>query len=220
MRVVTCVGSISSGKTTLLNILQANLHDGKCFSVSEQKKIAQISEEFDPKYESKPENVVAEKAVSTSSGVTKQRNKLIKRHNRNKVIPGDEKVAATPNKSQQSSKPNVISKKWSESSEIKGSEEKCEIDKTHVEQKSILRYSDLLGKTAPTVGVNHFEFLVDDLTLQVAGEYKLRRKRNKTVASSNFWHNVGCCCATRVLNSRGDVVELRELGGQIGRYFS
>ena len=49
MRLVTCIGSISSGKTCLLNILQEQAIDGKCYSTEEQEKIAAIQEEFNYK---------------------------------------------------------------------------------------------------------------------------------------------------------------------------
>ena len=70
-------------------------------------------------------------------------------------------------------------------------------------------YSTLLGKTAPTIGVNHFEFIVDDLTLQVAGKYWHRKK--KCDICSNLK-----CRSSNVNRDRVDAIELRELGGQIG----
>ena len=72
-------------------------------------------------------------------------------------------------------------------------------------------YSELLGKTAPTVGVNHFEFIVDDLTLQVAGKY-WKRKESRT---NKLCPSVKCCSAH--VNDKIDVIELRELGGEIGK---
>ena len=64
------------------------------------------------------------------------------------------------------------------------------------------------------MGVNHFEFIVDDLTLQVAGEY-WNRKKNKT---SFFCPKINC--QSPELNSdKSGVIELKELGGQIGEYY-
>ena len=182
MRLVTCIGSISSGKTCLLNILQENAGDGKCMSIKEQDEIFSFQNELNCK--PKQESVLQTKSEEPSN---KSKNK-IEKLGRNKIVPISEEVIDNG-----TAKNNLIN-----SSE------------TTIEKK----YSDLLGKTTPTVGVNHFEFTVDDLTLQVAGEY-WNRKKNK---NSFFCPKINC--QSPELN--GDitgVIELKELGGQIGEYY-
>ena len=183
MRLVTCIGSISSGKTCLLNILQQNTSDGKCMSIKEQDEIFSYQKELNctPKQES----VLQIKSEEPSN---KSKNKIDKL-GRNKIVPISE---------------GVIDNGTVKTILINASEP------TKIEK----RYSDLLGKTTPTVGVNHFEFTVDDLTLQVAGEY-WNRKKNK---NSFFCPKINC--QSPELNSdKAGVIELKELGGQIGEYY-
>lgn len=179
MRLVTCIGSISSGKTCLLNILQQNASDGKCMSIKEQDEIFSYQTELNCK--PKQESVLQIKSEEPSN---KSKNKIDKL-GRNKIVPISE---------------GVIDNGTVKTILINASEP------TKIEK----RYSDLLGKTTPTVGVNHFEFTVDDLTLQVAGEY-WNRKKNK---NSFFCPKINC--QSPELNSdKAGVIQLKELGGQI-----
>lgn len=179
MRLVTCIGSISSGKTCLLNILQQNASDGKCMSIKEQDEIFSYQKELNCK--PKQESVLQIKSEEPSN---KSKNKIDKL-GRNKIVPISE---------------GVIDNGTVKTILINASEP------TKIEK----RYSDLLGKTTPTVGVNHFEFTVDDLTLQVAGEY-WNRKKNK---NSFFCPKINCQSPEQNSDKAG-VIELKELGGQI-----
>lgn len=179
MRLVTCIGSISSGKTCLLNILQENAGDGKCMSIKEQDKIFFFQKELNCK--PKQECVLQTKSEEPSN---KSKNKIDKL-GRNKIVPISEEV---------------IDNGTAKNIQINSSEA------TTIEKK----YSDLLGKTTPTVGVNHFEFTVDDLTLQVAGEYWNRKKKKK----SFFCPKINCQ-SPELNGAITGVIELKELGGQI-----
>ena len=183
MRLVTCIGSISSGKTCLLNILQENAGDGKCMSIKEQDEIFSFQKELNCK--PKQESVLQTKSEERSN---KSKNK-IEKLGRNKIVPISEEV---------------IDNGTAKNIPINSSEA------TTIEKK----YSDLLGKTTPTVGVNHFEFTVDDLTLQVAGEY-WNRKKNQ---NSFFCPKINCH-SPELNGSITGVIELKELGGQIGEYY-
>ena len=183
MRLVTCIGSISSGKTCLLNILQENAGDGKCMSIKEQDEIFSFQKELNCK--PKQESVLQTKSEERSN---KSKNK-IEKLGRNKIVPISEEV---------------IDNGTAKNIPINSSEA------TTIEKK----YSDLLGKTTPTVGVNHFEFTVDDLTLQVAGEYWNRKKHK----NSFFCPKINCQ-SPELNGAITGVIELKELGGQIGEYY-
>ena len=192
MRLVTCIGSISSGKTCLLNILQEQAIDGKCYSTEEQEKIAAIQEEF---------NYKPNKEISNQKDCIPKNFKNNRKRERNII---SNKVAPIINEN---------SKQIGASTDNKHS---LNIPKVKVLDKvktTPINISNLLGKTAPTIGVNHFEFIVDDLTLQVAGKYWIRKKEN----SNNICQNISCK-STEVNSERIDAIELRELGGEIGKY--
>ena len=204
MRVVTVVGSISSGKTCLLNILQEKAKDGRCFSIKEQQQISIIQEEFEynafaSNYKTVAELnrattvLVKEEHLGTQEKESKQRVARARIKFSNKVAPENKEI------------PNNIDDIDKDS--------KVVVERTDalLDSKSSTSLSNLLGKTPSTIGVNHFEFVVDDLTLQVAGEY-WRRKGKK---NCNLCRSVGCD-STNVHNERFDAIELRELGGQIG----
>ena len=85
MRLVTCIGSISSGKTCLLNILQENASDGKCMSIKEQDEIFSFQKELNCK--PKQESVLQ----TSEEGSNKSKNKIDKL-GRNKIVPISEGV--------------------------------------------------------------------------------------------------------------------------------
>ena len=190
MRLVTCVGSKSSGKTCLLNILQQQAHDGKYFSIPEQNEIFSVWEEFNHKPKKPYTQLIDEKAGNSERNTFSLENLM----NSNKITPLNS-----------NSLENIKLHRKNKTFNISDSGLKPQV-KTRT-----YNYSELLGKTAPTVGVNHFEFIVDDLTLQVAGKY-WKRKESRT---NKLCPSVKCCSAH--VNDKIDVIELRELGGEIGK---
>jgi len=193
MRLVTCIGSISSGKTCLLNILQQQASDGKCFSIEDLEKIAAIQEQFN--YKPNKEVVIQSKdGLLTKSKYKNHKRERLKVNN---------KVAPTTNENLK----QVGTSTDKDKNQFVQTQDVEEFEK--VETKPIY-YSNLIGKTAPTIGVNHFQFTVDDLTLQVAGEY-WKRKKNK---SNNICKKFSCS-SSAVNSDRIDAIELRELGGEI-----
>ena len=193
MRLVTCVGSKSSGKTCLLNILQENASDGKAFTIQEQDKIFSIWQEFNLKPKNFPTQVNGDKNNAS------KRKSFSLEHLRisNKV----------GTKSPVSFKKEEIDLKQKSYNNINT------LDGTDLGNSKQCDYSELLGKTAPTIGVNHFEFIVDDLTLQVAGKYWKRKEREK----NKIYRSIGCFTSD-VNGDRIDGIELRELGGEIGKF--
>ena len=193
MRVVTCIGSTCSGKTCLLNILQGPANDGKCFSIEEQDRIKVIQEEFNHKPADNTTVINTDAVVSNDEFGGRNRLKYS-----NKIVPTTNGVLKKLDL-----KTQCLNGKFAVS-------ENKNIFERNIEPNY---YSSLLGKTAPTAGVNHFEFIVSDLTLQVAGKYRQRQRKEH----NNICSNIGCRC-TKVNNERFDVIELRELGGEIGKF--
>ena len=191
MRLVTCVGSKFSGKTCLLNILQEQAHDGRCFSIQDQNEIFSVWEEFNHK----PNKSYIQPNHEKDGDSKRKPFSLATIKNSNKITP-----------SKSNSLENIkLHCKNNASSIISNSGLNPPVNtKTY-------QYSELLGKTAPTIGVDHFEFNVDDLTLQVAGKYRKRKESEK----KKLCTSVGCCSA--YVNDKSDVIELRELGGEIGK---
>ena len=190
MRLITCVGSKSSGKTCLLNILQEKAPDGKAFSLEEQDEIFSIRQEFNHK----PQRLPIQANGDTNINSKRKSFSFDYFKTSNKIVP----------KSVDSCKNDVEDKAENNSfiPTIIDSPDSTECD-----------YSELLGKTAPTIGVNHFEFIVDDLTLQVAGKYWKRKGGEKNKIYSSI-----ACCSSNVNGKRLDGIELRELGGEIGKF--
>ena len=190
MRLVTCIGSVSSGKTCLLNILQEQANDGKCFSIEKQTEILALQQEF---------NYNPAKEIPSQ-------NKELLNHSKNKKhtferLTCSNKVAPTN---------NLNNTTCTDNGEQNPIPLAAETKEPVISDIRPIFNSTLLGKTAPTIGVNHFEFVVDDLTLQVAGKYWERKKKGNAICS-NFK-----CRSTNVNHDRIDAIELRELGGQIG----
>ena len=190
MRLVTCIGSISSGKTCLLNILQEQAKDGKCFSIEAQNEFRALQEEFNHK----PMKEIATQTNVHSNIPEKTKSKIERFKVSNKVAPNNDQALTSSLKTNK----RIVTL----SSDIK---------QPPAPDTSPILDSSLIGKTAPTVGVNHFEFIVDDLTLQVAGEYWQRKKKHGNGLCSNIK-----CRSTSANCDRIDAIELRELGGQIG----
>ena len=195
MRLVTCVGSKSSGKTCLLNILQEQVHDGKAFSIQEQDSVFSLWQEFDHKPNGISTKINDEKSINS-----KRKNfsfELLKASN--KVVPKKSDIILDSDRvSPQIDSSNITS-----------------LGVHNPINSKAYDYSELLGKTAPTIGVNHFEFIVDDLTLQVAGKY-WKRKESEKKKSYTFIE----CCTSKVDSDRIDAIELKELGGEIGKSIS
>ena len=190
MRLITCVGSKSSGKTCLLNILQEKAPDGKAFSFEEQDEVFSIRQEFNHK----PQKLPMQANGDTNINSRRKSSSFEYFKKSNKIVP---KIVDSCNNSEvdkvenDSYIPTIIDSPDSKP---------CD-------------YSELLGKTAPTIGVNHFEFIVDDLTLQVAGKYWKRKGSEKNKIYSSI-----ACCSSNLNGKRQDGIELRELGGEIGKF--
>ena len=204
MRVVTVVGSISSGKTCLLNILQEKAKDGRVFSIKEQQEISIIQEEFE--YNAFVSNYKTAAKLNRATTVLVKEEHLGTQKKENK-----KRVARARLKFSNKVVPENID--TSNNIEDINKDSKVGVERTGalLDSKRSSSLSNLLGKTPSTIGVNHFEFVVDDLTLQVAGEYWRRKgKKNCNLCPS------GGCDSTNVHNEQFDTIELRELGGQIG----
>jgi len=190
MRLVTCIGSVSSGKTCLLNILQEQANDGKCFSIEKQTEILALQQEF---------------THNPAKKIPTQNNEHLKNSKNKKGtferLTCSNKVAPTS---------NLENTTCTENGEQNLVPLAAEIKEPVISDIRPIFISTLLGKTAPTIGVNHFEFLVDDLTLQVAGKYWQRKKKDNVICSNLK------CRSTNVNRDRIDAIELRELGGEIG----
>ena len=197
MRLVTCVGSKSSGKTCLLNILQEQVHDGKAFSIQEQDSVFSLWQEFDHKPNGISTKINDEKSINSKR--KKFSFELLKASN--KVVPEKSDIILDSDRvSTQNNSSNITS-----------------LGVHNPINSKVYNCSELLGKTAPTIGVNHFEFIVDDLTLQVAGKYwkhkECEKQKSHTVLQPYF-------CTSKVDSDRIDGIELRELGGEIGKSIS
>jgi hypothetical protein len=189
MRLVTCIGSVSSGKTCLLNILQEQANDGKCFSIEKQNEVLALQQEFNHK----PAKEIPTQKKEYSKNSKNKKHTFERLTCSNKVAPTNNLNSTTCLESGEPNVPLAVEIKEEVKSDVRP-----------------ISYSTLLGKTAPTIGVNHFEFIVDDLTLQVAGVYWQRKKKDHGICSNLK------CRSTNVNCDRIDAIELRELGGQIG----